>query len=74
MLFKQDKKANTKYADIACWVTFTFWGIILIINSLSEILTKKPLIKHSLTILLFGLFLFFLVEFSLRFYKRKVKN
>ncbi len=61
MFFKKSQN-NTQHADTACWFTFIFWGIILLVNSIFETLYRKPLISSSLIILISGLLLFFLVD------------
>lgn len=71
MFFKNDNHPNAKkYANIACWSTFILWSVLLLINSVGELLFDQALISSSLTILLMGLAVFFVVDLVLRVFKR----
>ena len=59
MFFKNNNQKDTKNADLACWITFTFWGGILFLNSFFEKILKKTFIDSSFVILAFGLVIFF---------------
>lgn len=73
MFFKENNAKNTKNADIACWCTFIFWGLILMINSFNEIIFKKAIFTNSLFILISGLIIFFSIEIILNIYKKAKK-
>lgn len=73
MFFKKSNQNSTKNADIACWVTFTFWGLILLINSVYEIIFSKSFVSSSLTILIAGLVIFFCIEVFLAVSKKTKK-
>lgn len=67
MFFKNDNHPNAKKnADIACWATFIFWSVLLLLNSIYEFVFDKVLVSSSLTILLAGLVVFFSVDLLLR--------
>ena len=70
MFFKVNNTNNTKNVDIACWCTFIFLGLILIVNSFSEIIFEKAAITSSLFILASGLMIFFSVEIILKSHKK----
>lgn len=73
MFYKKKDESFTKNADIACWVTFAFWGLILLINSFYELILEKSFISSSFTILISGLVIFFGTESILNFFKKRKK-
>ncbi|PYZ98947.1 hypothetical protein CR205_10360 [Alteribacter lacisalsi] len=72
MFFKKSRRSSAKSSDQACWVTFTFWGLILLINSITEHFFQAPFISSSMLILFLGLVLFFISDFI--FESRYKKN
>lgn len=62
MFFKNDDKIDSRAVNIAYFVTFVFWGAVLLINSIFEWIYNKEFISSSLTILIMGLAVFFLTE------------
>ncbi|MBM7649935.1 glucose uptake protein GlcU [Bacillus ectoiniformans] len=63
MFFKHDDKINKKAVNMAYFITFVFWGIVLLVNSVFEQFFDKQLISSSFTILIMGLSIFFITEF-----------
>ncbi|KIL51070.1 hypothetical protein [Jeotgalibacillus campisalis] len=71
MFFKQDHHPHAKkYADTACFVTFVFWGFVLLLNYTGESFFGGPFVSNSLHILLAGLAVFFSTDLLLRIIKR----
>ncbi|RIW27283.1 hypothetical protein D3H55_23165 [Bacillus salacetis] len=70
MFFKTNKNINKKYLDMACWSTFIVWGTILLLNSIFELISNKPLISSDLIILLMGLVTFITTEYLLKLIKK----
>lgn len=73
MFFKTNSQKEKKSANIACWCTFVFWGLILFINSIFESFFNKKMISSSLTVLIAGLVIFFVVDLLFTFLKSKKK-
>lgn len=71
MFFKPDPHADKNITNIACWCTFVFWGVVLLINSFYESFFNKPFISSSLTILYSSLAIFFVTDLLLKFFKQK---
>jgi len=71
LFFKNDNHPNAKRnADIACRTTFIFWGVLLLFDSIYELIFGRAFVAKSLTILLAGLVVFFAVDLLLRIFKR----
>jgi len=71
LFFKNDNHPNAKRnADIACRATFIFWCVLLLFDSIYELIFDRAFVAHSLTILLAGLVVFFAVDLLLRIFKR----
>lgn len=70
MFSKHTDNVNQRNADIACWATFVFWSALLLINSTYEIFLGKPSVSNSFTILVSGLIVFFVVDFSLTVFEK----
>lgn len=74
MLFKESsKEGRKKDANIAYFVTFVFWGIILFINSIFETFFNRDFISNSWIILILGLVIFFVTDYLSRM-KRESKR
>jgi|HigsolmetaAR204D_1030405.scaffolds.fasta_scaffold38608_1 tetrahydromethanopterin S-methyltransferase subunit E len=73
MLFKESSKEGKKDANIAYFVTFVFWGIILFINSIFETFFNRDFISNSWIILISGLIIFFITDYLNRM-KRESKR
>ncbi len=73
MLFKESSKEGKKDANIAYFVTFVFWGIILFINSIFETFFNRDFISNSWIILILGLVIFFVTDYLSRM-KRESKR
>ncbi|PLT32824.1 hypothetical protein CUU64_16930 [Bacillus sp. V5-8f] len=73
MFFKKDENIDRKSVDIACWITFLFWGIILLINGVFETY-KKECIFSSFSILIMGLAVFFISEYITRRIRKSQTN
>ncbi|GIN15529.1 hypothetical protein J32TS2_08850 [Shouchella clausii] len=61
-----DKNVNNAY-----WITFLFWGGVLLINSITELFYSKRLVSSSFITLIMGLLLFFIVVFISNVKKQK---
>lgn len=61
MFFKNSD--SNKNVNNAYWITFLFWGGVLLVNSITELFYSKRLISSSLITLVLGLLLFFIVVF-----------
>lgn len=60
MFFKKDDSIDRRAVDIACWITFSFWGVMLLINATLESFNKQAM--SAWTILAVGLAIFFISE------------
>ncbi|PFJ07506.1 hypothetical protein COD67_06980 [Bacillus cereus] len=63
MLFENDNTKKKKASNNACWITFCFWGLVLFLNSVFELLFDRELISSSFLILVLGLVIFFASDF-----------
>lgn len=63
MFFKYNEKIDKKSVSVAYFITFVFWGTVLLINAIFEWIYNKQFITSSLAILLGGLVIFFLTEY-----------
>ncbi|WP_191562469.1 hypothetical protein [Metabacillus idriensis] len=71
MFFRNSNEKEKANANIACWFTFAFWGITLLINSIYESNFETQFPLSPLAILIAGLIVFFTVDFVLNFKNRK---
>ena len=74
MFFKKNKNIDVRSLDLACWSAFIVWGLLLLLNSIFELIVNKPLISSYLVILIIGLVTFTVTEYLLKLMKRKKKK
>lgn len=71
MFFENDSTKKKSSSNNACWITFCFWGLVLFINSIFELLFDRELISSSFLILVLGLIIFFISDFIIN---KKTRN
>lgn len=71
MFFENDSNKKKRASNNACWITFCFWGLVLFMNSVFELLFNRELISSSFLILVMGLIIFFASDFIIN---KKTRN
>lgn len=66
MFFKEDKNPNNEATNGAYYITFLYWGVILLINFYFEQYKGREFISSSGTILFSGIAILYISEFILK--------
>lgn len=63
MFFKADKNHNKEATNWAYYITFVYWGVILLINFCFELYKGREFISNSGIILISGIAVLYISEF-----------
>lgn len=66
MFFKKNINESKKVIDNSCWIVFSFWSFLLLLNSFYEFFYDKRLIESSFVILISGLLIFYISYFIIK--------